>query len=1167
MKKLCFLLILIINLCFNGVSQTTVFSDDFSSNTNVAFTTSGVIGSSAWSVLVQNADWGARRNTSPEHLELTNDASATANANGWVLASTSMSSFLSPYNTTLNLNTGTITWNFNIRQIRTDPAGLASGSYGSAFILAGTSTTTRTIGTGYAITYGQSGGTDPIRLVEYTAGLGTSSNIITSNTVGLTDFGAEYLSVRVIYTPSTNTWELLLRNDGTTAFADPATGTLVSQGTAINSNSTGTALSLMGAFWNGSTGANQTAFFDNTSVVVGAASGPNISIASGSNATEGGANGTFIINFSPATSSPVTVDYTLPVAGNATFTTDYGATLISAPTTGVTPATLSATSGTISVPSGVASVTVTIIPDDDILSEGSETVVMTLSNPLTPYTLGNASSTITIIDNEASGIGSIQGSGTTATAGTFTVEAIVTGIYPTLSPAGFYIQEEDADADADPNTSEGIFVVSTTSVAVGDRVRVVGTVQENASTPSFNQAVFATATVTILSNSNPMPSVVDITLPVTTITDYEKYEGMLVRFPGTLTVTNNEDLGSFGELSLSAGGLVYQPTQLIDPNDNPASGTSSTGTSNVPAVNALIASNTLRTILLDDGRGTIPTLPYVNADNTVRVGSTITNISGILGFAFSQYRIQPIASAVPSFTHAVRPTVPSVGAGNLKIASFNVLNYFNGDGAGAGFPTSRGASSLAEFNRQRDKIINAISQINADVVGLIEIENLDLNDATSALQDLVNGLNTAMGAGTYSFIDDDLDNNGAQDFNTDQIRCAIIYKSTVVTPVGAAMLNDNGTTNRPNLAQTFNLIATNKNFNFVVNHFKSKGGTGTGADADQGDGQAAFNATRKVQATSLLTFFNTPTTGLIAVSGTDRIISVGDYNAYYEEDPMDILRAGGYTVTSSANSYSYLFGGQVGSLDHAVVSPSLAATVTGVAKWNTNGIEPSYLDYKDGINSGGGDAINPWASTYTVSPWRASDHDAIIMGLILDATLPVTLTQFTASKENVRTKISWTTLQEINSKEFSVERSNDGGVNWQTIATVSAAGNSSTSTTYSIFDQNPAKGTNLYRLRSVDIDNKFEYSATRRVNFDSNYTFSIYPNPSQNKLQISFDNSTGTDLKIQVLNVNGQVLLNTQKEAAGQLFELNITTLKPGMYFLKIITTDGSINVQKFIKE
>ncbi|TAH40006.1 MAG: hypothetical protein EYC69_12160 [Bacteroidetes bacterium] len=266
-SKLALLALLFLGVT-SGFAQTTVFSDDFSTNSSTTFTTSGAIGASAWNVLVGSGDFGARRNVSPAQLELTNDATATANANGWVFCSTSTSSFLSPYNTSLSSNPGLVTWTLNIRQIRTDPAGLASGSYGTAFVLAGTSTTTSTVGTGYAITYGQSGSTDPLRLVKYTAGIATSTNLIVSNTSGLTDFGADYLSVKVTYQPSSNTWELFLRNDGASAFVNPTTGTLVSQGTAVDNAYTGTALTLMGAYWSGSTAASQTAFVDNVGVTV-----------------------------------------------------------------------------------------------------------------------------------------------------------------------------------------------------------------------------------------------------------------------------------------------------------------------------------------------------------------------------------------------------------------------------------------------------------------------------------------------------------------------------------------------------------------------------------------------------------------------------------------------------------------------------------------------------------------------------------------------------------------------------------------------------------------------------------------------------------------------------------------------------------------------------------
>lgn len=271
MRRPTLLLTLLWLLVLSGTveAQTLVFSDDFSTDQSATYTTSGAIGASAWSVTRSGADFGARRNTSPAQLELTNDADATPNANGWVLVSTASSSFISPYNTILNSNPGLVTWTFNMRQIRGDPAGFASGSYAVAFILAGTSNTNTNTGSGYAVVLGQGGTIDAIRLARYSAGFqGTLTNIIVSNTAGLADFGAEYLSIKVTYTPATETWELLLRNDGTSAFADPAAGTLTSQGTIVDSTSTGTPLPLMGAWWQGATAGNQPAFFDNTTVTV-----------------------------------------------------------------------------------------------------------------------------------------------------------------------------------------------------------------------------------------------------------------------------------------------------------------------------------------------------------------------------------------------------------------------------------------------------------------------------------------------------------------------------------------------------------------------------------------------------------------------------------------------------------------------------------------------------------------------------------------------------------------------------------------------------------------------------------------------------------------------------------------------------------------------------------
>jgi len=268
-KKKWFGLILSLLFAWSANAQTTVFSDDFSANQSATYTTSGTISSSAWAASRSGNDWGARRHTTSSQLELTNDVGGTGNANGWVLASTSAASFGSPYSTTLGSNTGDITWTFNMRQSQADPAGFTAGSYGVAYVLAGQGATAATAGNGYAVVLGQAGTTDPVRLVRYATGLqGTLTNLITSNTTGLTDFGTNYLSIKVTYNPNTDQWELFVRNDGASAFADPTTGTLVSQGTAVNTTYVATALTLMGGYWQGGTAASQTAFFDNAKVTV-----------------------------------------------------------------------------------------------------------------------------------------------------------------------------------------------------------------------------------------------------------------------------------------------------------------------------------------------------------------------------------------------------------------------------------------------------------------------------------------------------------------------------------------------------------------------------------------------------------------------------------------------------------------------------------------------------------------------------------------------------------------------------------------------------------------------------------------------------------------------------------------------------------------------------------
>ncbi len=595
-------------------------------------------------------------------------------------------------------------------------------------------------------------------------------------------------------------------------------------------------------------------------------------------------------------------------------------------------------------------------------------------------------------------IHAVQGSGATSpqVGQVVTVEGIVTGDFQgTNQLGGFFIQEPDALADSNPATSEGIFVLNTsTAVAVGDLVRVTGPVVEfNAGSATLTQLT-GSLTITVLSSGNALPAVVDVALPVANVSDWERYEGMRVRFAQTLTVTENFNLARFGELVL-ADERQTQPTNVIDPNDAIASGTTTSGNSNVAAISAAQARIAPSRIILDDGSNqqNPPTIPYWDAvNNTLRVGSTTTGVTGILSFGFSAYRIQP--TQAPSFSFAARPTnPPDVGSANVKVASFNVLNYFNGNGSGGGFAdvdsNQRGATTAAEFARQKAKTVAAINTLNSDVVGLMEMEN-DGSGAASAIADLVSSLNAAAGAGTWAYVSDPA-NLGNTAGGTDAIKVAIIYKPAAVAIDRAALLCDDPaySNGRTPTAQTFRSVANNGRFTIVVNHFKSKSASTppTGADIDQNDGQGAYNASRRAQATAL----NACIASWKEVVGDDDFVLLGDFNAYAQEDPLDVLRTAGNIVLDE-NGYSYVFDGQSGSLDHALVTPSLLPQVTATAVWHINADEPRILDYNVEFKNTSGCANNCTSPDfYTPTPFRSSDHDPVLVGLNLTPD-PVSLT-------------------------------------------------------------------------------------------------------------------------------------------------------------------------------
>jgi len=667
------------------------------------------------------------------------------------------------------------------------------------------------------------------------------------------------------------------------------------------------------------------------------------------------------------------------------------------------------TSETIPVDESTYTFSVTVT--GDTIVEPDETFFVNVTN-VTGATIGDGQGQGTIVNDEVvlTPIHDIQTNDDSSAPGTFTVEAIVVGDYQSSNQlSGFFIQEEDADVDADPATSEGIFVFCSACpmpVSVGDQVRVTG-----ASSEFFGMSQLSATTapsISLLSSGNLLPTPATIELPVPNLPSgdlalataainayFEAFEGMLVAFPDTLSVSEYFELARFGQVILSEGGRPHTFTAVNTP--------SATGFIN----NEIDLAS--RTVILDDTDNiqnrpvNTPNTPYyhpvpgLSTSNFFRGGDTIANLKGVLEWSFSAWRIRPVTEAYSyTFTPVnLRSAVPSVN-GSLKVASFNVLNYFltvdttasNNVGicGPSGTLDCRGADSAEELERQRTKMLAALTAIDADVFGFMEMEN---TPNVEPLADIVAGLPG------YGYID-----TGA--IGTDAIRVGIIYKTSTVVPVGDYAILDSSvdpnfidTRNRPALAQTFEETATGARFTVVVNHLKSKGANTdpacaamppTNPDCDLGDGQGYWNGTRTLAAQALADWLATDPTG----SGDSDVLIIGDLNSYAKEDPIVALQDAGYTDMVAAfgapNAYSYVFDGQLGYLDHALANASLSPQVAGVSEWHINADEIPLFDYNDDARTTGEAAFEEESDTnllYEPNEFRTSDHDPVIVGLSL----------------------------------------------------------------------------------------------------------------------------------------------------------------------------------------
>ncbi|MCW2760202.1 MAG: Endonuclease/exonuclease/phosphatase [Marmoricola sp.] len=605
-----------------------------------------------------------------------------------------------------------------------------------------------------------------------------------------------------------------------------------------------------------------------------------------------------------------------------------------------------------------------------------------------------------------------------------TTSGVVTASYPTGGFNGFYLQTAGTGGNVDPAThqaSDAVFVFGSTAAAAvrrGDHVQVTGKVSEFQGTTEITPAA---ADVKVLQEAATVQPA-NVVLPRTEAAR-ESFEGMLIAPQGAYTVADNYALNQYAEIGLAAGTTpLFAPTEVADPHD-------------AAAIETVKSDNAARSITLDDGATTnfffagkdIP-LPYLTQDRQIRVGAPVTFTQPVvLDWRFSKWRFQSTAQVTSSDTPPVtfghtRTVAPADTGGNLKVASFNVLNYFPTTGAefvasggtcdwyddragnhvtvdtctGPGLAAGpRGAAEDDDLARQQAKIVAAINALDADVISLEELENSARfgQDRDAAISTLVEALNAAAGSGTWSFVPTPA--TAGDQADEDVIRTGFIYRTAAVEPIGPSVIDDVDAFDvaRDPLAQAFEPVGgtSYSRFIVIVNHFKSKG-----SGPEDPDGQGGSNEIRVAQATQLVAFADEMQTKL----GTDKVFLSGDFNAYTREDPMQRLYDAGYTDLGSDASFgspaehTYLFDGTVGSLDHVLGNAAAMRTVTGAHVWNISSVESVALEYsRHNYNA---------TDFYESTPYRSSDHDPLVVGLDLPIGPVATTTSASVTPAPVR---------------------------------------------------------------------------------------------------------------------------------------------------------------------
>jgi predicted extracellular nuclease len=583
---------------------------------------------------------------------------------------------------------------------------------------------------------------------------------------------------------------------------------------------------------------------------------------------------------------------------------------------------------------------------------------------------------------------------------------------------GFWLQQQDSSntsnktsSSASASKSKGIFVYhQDQTVKSGQGVRLSARVEEYKGLTEVKKI----KTLKICDSSIELPRAEVILLPVSSLLQLEAKEGMRIILPQELVISDFQGegygLGNHGQFAVSSQ-LHSQPTELWT----------------VAQLRKEKASSLLKQeldyLLIDDGSARsfpkfipYPTIEGFSAENPIRVSDRVRHVAGILHAYDDHYIVIPDNPAAISIKTAYpRTKTPRIAKNsNLIIASMNLGNYFNGDGKNnkqnnAGFPTARGAKSMAGFTLQTEKIVSALAAMDADIIALMEVEN-DGYGKDSAINSLTQALNKKIKAShqshlhtqskselkstlQYRYVKPVVKQLTQGKLGRDVIAVGFLYRPEIVSLSGATRVLDsrrsknalfNDRLNRPSLIQTFKF--NQQSFVIAVNHFKAKGRPCNEVAVDTLQGNC--NVTRYHAALALVEFLEQTEDASLP------ILILGDLNAYSQEEPLLALYKAGFSnlkymthlLHKESLSFSYSFGGLLGNLDHGLANSEFLPFIKSVDSWHINSLEDVLLDYNTENNGHKQPAVDTYGSP---DMYRSSDHDPVILGIQFPEASPL----------------------------------------------------------------------------------------------------------------------------------------------------------------------------------